>query len=611
MHPLPEEVELAILLPFTYFMSVWKHLCRFPIMALAMILSPAFGDESPYDYGEAQKFWAFQPPRSVSLESTPSGWALKKADRFVLKRLEENGLQPNPEADSRTLLRRVSYDLTGLPPDWESLRDLPYEEQVKRLLHSPHFGERWARLWLDVARFAEDQAHIVGNNNSLTYPNAYRFRDWVIGALNRDLPYDDFLRQQLAADLIAPDNAAMHQALGFMGLGPKYYRRGDLAVMADEWEDRIDTLTRGVMGLTVACARCHDHFYDPIPTSDYYALAGVFASTEMFNRPIVDDCEMQKDGNAKKPDDAEHLVREAKEMKDLPVFDRGDVSSPGPKVERGFLTVLGGGERTTFSRANSGRLDLANEIVSPQNPLTARVWVNRVWGELFGQPIVSTTSNFGKLGGKPTHPELLDDLSWRFMHEGDWSLKWLVEELVLSATYRQSSELVAEKAEKDPANESLWRMNRRRLPVEMWRDSLFAAGGDLDRTIGGPSFQASDPDSNRRAVYASISRLQLDPMLALFDFPDPNLHSPSRSETTTPIQKLFLMNHPLIVGRARALASRMKGSPAESIETGYRLLFGRSPDPGEKQLGLVYLKENSLEDYAQALLSLNEFAWLD
>lgn len=580
-------------------------------MALAMTLSPAAGEEPPYDYGEAQKFWAFQPPLSVSPESTSSEWARKKADHFVRKRLEKNGLQPNPEADSHALLRRVSYDLTGLPPDWESMRDLPYEEQVKRLLRSPHFGERWARLWLDVARFAEDQAHIVGNNSSLTYPNAYRFRDWVIEALNRDLPYDDFLRQQLAADLIAPDNESMHQALGFMGLGPKYYRRGDLAVMADEWEDRVDTLTRGVMGLTVACARCHDHFYDPIPTSDYYALAGVFASTEMFNRPLVDDCEMQKDGNTKKPDDAEHLVREAKEMKELPVFDRGDISSPGPKVERGFLTVLGGGERTTFSKANSGRLDLANEIASPKNPLTARVWVNRVWGELFGQPLVSTTSNFGKLGDKPTHPELLDDLSWRFMHEGNWSLKWLVEEIVLSATYRQSSELAAEKARKDPANESLWRMNRRRLPVEMWRDSLFSATGDLDRTVGGPSFNASDPDSNRRAVYASISRLQLDPMLALFDFPDPNLHSPFRSETTTPIQKLFVMNHPLLVNRARALAARMTGSPADSIEKGYELLFGRSPEAAEKKLGLTYLKENSLEDYAQALLSLNEFAWLD
>ncbi|MDF1860530.1 MAG: DUF1549 and DUF1553 domain-containing protein [Verrucomicrobiales bacterium] len=592
-------------------MSVWKHFCRFRIIALAMILSPAAGEEPPYDYGEAQEFWAFQPPLSVSLESTSSEWARKKADYFVLKRLEKNGLQPNSEADSHALLRRVSYDLTGLPPDWESMRDLPYEEQVKRLLRSPHFGERWARLWLDVARFAEDQAHIVGNNSSLTYPNAYRFRDWVIEALNRDLPYDDFLRQQLAADLIAPDNESMHQALGFMGLGPKYYRRGDLAVMADEWEDRVDTLTRGVMGLTVACARCHDHFYDPIPTSDYYALAGVFASTEMFNRPLVDDCEMQKDGNTKKPDDAEHLVREAKEMKDLPVFDRGDISSPGPKVERGFLTVLGRGERTTFSKENSGRLDLANEIASPKNPLTARVWVNRVWGELFGQPLVSTTSNFGKLGEKPTHPELLDDLSWRFMHEGNWSLKWLVEEIVLSATYRQSSELAAEKARKDPANESLWRMNRRRLPVEMWRDSLFTATGDLDRTVGGPSFNVSNPNSNRRAVYASISRLQLDPMLALFDFPDPNLHSPFRSETTTPIQKLFVMNHPLLVNRARALASRMTGSPADSIEKGYELLFGRSPEPDERQLGLTYLKENSLEDYAQALLSLNEFAWLD
>ncbi len=590
-----------------------RYLFSLTLITLSGFAAVLLAEEEPaYDYEKAAQFWSFQSPVAAVAETLPkSPWIRKRADAFVFRKLQEEGLTPNGESDSRTLLRRVAYDLTGLPPEWEKMKSLSYEEQIDELLDSPHFGERWARLWLDVARFAEDQAHIVGNNASLTYPNAYRYRDWVIGALNRDLSYDDFLRHQLAADLISPDDEAMHFALGFMGLGPKYYRRGNLAVMADEWEDRVDTLTRGVMGLTVACARCHDHFYDPIPTSDYYALAGVFASTEMFNRPMVDDCEMQKDGNAKKPNEADHLVREAKEMKNLPVYNRGDVTSPGEEVERGFLTVLGKGERTTFSKDNSGRLDLANELVSPGNPLTARVWVNRVWGELYGQPLVSTTSNFGKLGEKPSHPELLDDLSYRFMHEGGWSLKWLVKEIVLSATYRQSSERVETKAEKDPSNRLLWRANRRRLPVEMWRDSLFATAGDLDREIGGPSFGVSDPKMNRRAVYASISRLQLDPMLALFDFPDPNLHSPNRAETTTPIQKLFLMNHPIVVERAKALASKMTGSPEESIDKGYQLLFGRSPLPEEKSLGLNYLKENQLDDYAQALLSSNEFGWLD
>lgn len=582
------------------------------IPALLCLAFSATAEEPAYDYAEEKEFWSFQQPQpQPPAQVENKDWVRSPIDTFVLARLEQEELTPNPEAEARVLLRRISYDLTGLPPDWEALSSLPYEKQVDTLLASPHFGERWARLWLDVARYAEDQAHIVGNNASLTYPNAYRFRDWVIGALNEDLPYDEFLRLQLAADLVDPKKTDAHFALGFMGLGPKYYRRGDLAVMADEWEDRVDTLTRGVLGLTVSCARCHDHFYDPIPTADYYALAGVFASTEMFNKPMRDDCEMQNDGNTKKPDDADHLIREAKKMKHLPVYNRGDVTAPGDVVSRGFLTILGKGERVSFTEENSGRLDLANEIVSTENPLTARVWVNRVWGELTGRPLVGTTSNFGKLGEKPSHPELLDDLSYRFMHEGNWSLKWLVREIVLSSTYRQSSDRNAGAAESDPDNTKLARMNRRRLPVEMWRDSLLVAAGQLDRAIGGPSFDASDPAAHRRAVYAKVSRLQLDPMLALFDFPDPNLHSPGRSETTTPIQKLFVMNHPIIVDKASALADRMNGSPEDSVRMGYEILFGRAPTSEELALGVSYLRDHELRDYAQALLATNEFAWLD
>jgi hypothetical protein len=326
---------------------------------------------------------------------------------------------------------------------------------------------------------------------------------------------------------------------------------------------------------------------------------------------MVEECEMKPDGNTKKPDDADHLIREAKEMKNLPVYERGDVTAPGEEVQRGFLSVLGGGQRVSFTSENSGRLDLAEEIVDAENPLTARVWVNRVWAELFGQPLVSTTSNFGKLGEKPTHPELLDDLSYRFMQEGSWSLKWLVREIVLSATWRQSSDLVTEKVNVDPTNELLWRMKRRRLPVEMWRDSLFAVSGDLDRTVGGPSFSASDPEANRRAIYVAISRLQLDPMLALFDFPDPNLHSPKRDQTTTPIQKLFVMNHPLLVARGEALAKELNGTPDELVEKIYHLLFGRMPSEAEKDLGLKFLQQSTFADYAQALLASNEFAWLD
>lgn len=594
-----------------------SHALRQSIAAALAVLLPnalVIGDE-PFDYAKEGQFWSFQAPtRHQAPKTELSNWVYKPHDAFVLSGLEAAGLTPNDSAEKGLLLRRLSFDLIGLPPELEPDTDLEIAAYVDQLLASPHFGERWARLWLDVARYAEDQAHIVGSNNSLTYPNAYLYRDWVISALNEDLPYDDFLRHQLAADLLLPKQEEEHAALGFMGLGPKYYRRNQLAVMADEWEDRVDTLTRGVLGLTVACARCHDHFFDPIPTSDYYALAGVFANTEMFNRPMEENCEMQNDGQTKKPDDAAHVVREAKEMRNLPVYLRGDISTPGEEVPRGFLTILGNGERKEFDSKTSGRRDLAEALVDRHNPLTARVWVNRVWGELMGAPLVSTTSNFGTLGEKPTHPELLDDLSVRFMEDGDWSLKWLVREIVLSATYQQSSAAVPEKLAADPGNRLLWRMNRRRLEVEKWRDALLVASGTLDRSIGGKSFVASDPGANRRAVYAEISRLQLDPMLALFDFPDPNLHSPGRANTTTPLQKLFVINHPLIVKQAQLISDRVAaecGDLDEQIDRIYEILFSRPPLPSERKLGAQFLKQAEFADYTQVLLASNEFAWLD
>ena len=585
------------------------------------LVLPVAGSERPEEEVEkaGSEHWAFQvPERKAPPKLKGPARAAKPLDAFVLAKLEKAGLGPNLEADARILKRRAAFDLTGLPPDFAKAEDLSYEVYVEELLASPAFGERWARLWLDVARYAEDQAHIVGNNKSLTYPNAWMYRDWVIHALNDDLPYDEFLRRQLAADLMFPDDPDKDRAaLGFMGLGPKYYRRNDLAVMADEWEDRVDTLSRGVLGLTVACSRCHDHFFDPIPTSDYYALAGVFASSELYNKPLPKTgAGNAKNNKDKQPAATMHLVREAKSMRDLPVYERGDVKAPGAIVPRGFLTVLGGGKRREFGARTSGRLELAEALVSRDNPLTARVWVNRVWAELLGRPLVATTSNFGALGDKPSHPDLLDDLAVRFMEEGDWSLKWLVREIVLSSTYRQSSEAVSTKLAEDPTNELYWRMDRRRLSVEMLRDATFAAAGSLDRAIGGKSYEASAPDVARRAVYVRVSRLKLDPMLALFDFPDPNLHSPGRTPTTTPLQKLFLMNHPLFVKQAKLLAERIKTEAegedaAARIRRTYAILFGRPPQEQELALGQSFLAEGALHDYAQALLATNEFAWLD
>ncbi|MCA9121582.1 MAG: PSD1 domain-containing protein [Planctomycetaceae bacterium] len=580
------------------------------------------------DWEAARSFWAFQPPKAQTIPECVPGESCRGAiDAFVLRRLSESTLTANPEASRRILIRRVTLDLIGLPPTPEEVEafvadEAPdaYERLIDQLLASPHYGERWARLWLDVARYAEDQAHIVGNNTSLCYPNAYLYRDWVIDAVNEDLPYDTFVRQQLAADLVNPMDEASHVALGFIGLGPKYYRRNDVEVMAEEWEDRVDTVARGLLGLTVACARCHDHKYDPIPTEDYYALAGVFASTEMFNRPLDDKRELEKNGQTKKAEDAVHIVRDAKPL-DLNVFIRGDVKKKGEVAKRRFPRILCSTEKLSSAfETGSGRLELANSIVTRDNPLTARVFVNRVWGQLFGKPLVGTPSNFGSLGERPTHPELLDDLAVRFMDSG-WSLKWLQREIVLSSTYRQSTDIDPAKQRIDPDNKLLWRMNRRRLSVEVWRDTLLSIGDRLQLQIGGASIDPQNPDERRRTVYSRISRLELDAMLALFDFPDPNVHSPRRNETTTPLQKLFVLNSPFMVRQAESYAKRVTEASAADIariRVAYQVSFGRPPSSDEVAIGLEFLEGCDEVDelarwtqYAQILFASNELLMVD
>jgi hypothetical protein len=583
------------------------------------------GTAPTVDIDAGRHFWSFQPPQRHEAPAVRDrAWPRQTIDRFLLTRLEQAGLSPSPAADRRTWIRRVSFDLVGLPPSPAEIEAflndrVPGAEQrlVERLLASPHYGERWARLWLDVARYAEDQAHIVGNDQSLCYPNAYLYRDWVIRALNADLPYDRFVKLQLAADLFEPNNADDLPALGFLGLGPKYYDRRRPEVMADEWEDRVDVVGRGLLGLTLACARCHDHKYDPIPTADYYALAGVFASTRMFNRPLDSHREKKPNGEAKQPKDALHVVCEGKPA-DLNVFVRGDVNTKGPIVPRHFVQVLCPGSPRLFHEG-SGRRELAETVASRDNPLTARVIVNRVWGQLFGRPLVGTPSNFGALSERPTHPELLDDLAVRFMEAG-WSLKWLVREIVLSAAYRQDSRADARHRAVDPENRLLDRMNRRRLRVECWRDAILAATGRLDESrIGGPSIDPADLGEYRRTVYSRISRLSLNPLLALFDFPDANLHADRRAETTTPLQKLFVMNSPFMIRQADVLAARLRMETRDDrgfIQRAYVLLYGRPASEAELRLGLHFLKTGDnvqvrRREYAQVLLAANEMMFID
>ena len=391
-----------------------------------------------------RQFWSFVPLRRSTPEIPAAAkWPRKPLDRFILAKLTERGLEPSAEASRAVLARRLTFDLTGLPPTPEEIESFVLdadaradERLVDRLLASPRFGERMASLWLPLARYAEDQAHQVGDDTKFFYPNAYKYREWVVGAFNRDLPYDQFIKLQLAADKIAPEELA---ALGFLGLGPKYYNRNRIEVMADEWEDRVDTVSRTMLGLTVACARCHDHKFDPISTDDYYALAGVFASTRMVNK--TPDGRIEKENaKAQQMDPTVMHVVEDGDVQNLNVFIRGNAQRKGPVVERRFPQVLSGPETVAF-RDGSGRRELAEAIASATNPLTARVMVNRVWGLLFGRPLVATPSNFGHSGVLPTHPELLDDLAARFI-EGGWSVKSLVREITLSATYRQAAENV-------------------------------------------------------------------------------------------------------------------------------------------------------------------------
>ena len=591
---------------------------HFPENSASVAQSPARRAITDAD----RQFWSFVPLRRTTPEIPGDAkWPRKPLDRFILAKLTERGIEPSAEAPRAVLARRLTFDLTGLPPTPEEIEsfvadtDTSADERiVDRLLASPRFGERMASLWLPLARYAEDQAHQVGDDTKFFYPNAYKYREWVVGAFNRDLPYDQFIKLQLAADKIAPGELA---ALGFLGLGPKYYNRDRIEVKADEWEDRVDTVSRTMLGLTIACARCHDHKFDPISTDDYYALAGVFASTRMVNR--TPNGRVEKDNvNAQQMDSAVMHVVEDGDVQNLNVFIRGNAQRKGPVVERRFPKVLCGPETAAF-HDGSGRRELAEAIASATNPLTARVMVNRVWGLLFGRPLVATPSNFGHSGVLPTHPELLDDLAARFI-EGGWSVKSLVREITLSATYRQIADTDTGKAGRDSDNALLWRTNRRRLTVEQWRDAVLFASGELNETPGGASRELGDAGNLRRTLYARISRLKLDDLLIQFDYPDANVHAERRSVTTTPIQKLFMLNSPFMQRRASVFSVRLQGM-AESddarVTAAYRILFGRDPVSRELDIALGFLRKPNASDvtrweqYAQLLLASNEMLYVD
>lgn len=562
-------------------------------------------------------FWSFKPIANPSVPKVKNqAWPQTTIDRFILARLEEKQLRPVESADRHTLLRRATFDLTGLPPTSAEIEAFvndtgpdSFDRVIERLLASPHYGERWARHWLDVARYGEDR-----------FPHSFRYRDWLIQAFNADMPYDRFIQEQVAADLLdLPDRNENLAALGFLTLSP--FNGGGPKGYA-QLEDRIDTLSRGFLGLTVACARCHDHKFDPISTTEYYGLAGIFASTSNVEVPLVSAEEAKALGAEKKLPPGIPRVHAAKDGQPvtMKVLIRGNPETLGNEAPRGFLSILSAAERRLFTQG-SGRLELAQAIADPHNPLTARVMVNRIWKHHFGQGLVRTPSNFGKLGDPPTHPELLDHLATRFIATG-WSIKDLHRAILGSAVYQLASCGDTRNEEVDADNKLLWRMNRRRLEVEAWRDGMLAVAGTLDRSLGGRSNDLANPENRRRTLYGSVSRDHLDSLLRLFDFPDPNITSDSRTVTTVPLQQLFVLNSPFMVRNAKALAEHLTAGEKEDsrrIQQAFFLLYGRPVTEPELRLGLEFLQGSDepgvtltrWQQYAQVLLGANEFMFVD
>jgi hypothetical protein len=619
--------------------------------------------------------WAFQPVRKPELATVnDKAWATSPLDAFILTALKKKGIRPNPPADRRTLLRRATFDLIGLPPTVEEIAAFEgdsspgaFAKVVDRLLASPHYGERWGRHWLDIARYADTKGYVFTEERR--YAFAYTYRDYVIRAFNEDLPYDQFIVQQLAADrLLAQGKTDQRSlaAMGYLTLGRRFLNN-----IHDIIDDRIDVVSRGLLGLTVTCARCHDHKYDPIPTRDYYSLYGVFASSaEPRDLPLIgapertpayiayesklkeleqavarfretNKTELAK-GNRKFRDELTALQKKvdawqatspsapprAMVLVDAQpmtphVFVRGNPSNPGPVVPRQFLNVLSNGRRQPF-KEGSGRLELARAIASKDNPLTARVLVNRLWLHHFGAGLVNTASDFGLRSELPSHPELLDYLAWRFMEDG-WSIKKMHRLIMLSRAYQQSSGDNPQAAKIDPENRLLWKFQRRRLDLEALRDSLLAVSGKLDRKMGGAAVDILDaPFSGRRTMYGFIDRQNLPGLFRTFDFASPDATSPQRYQTTVPQQALFLLNSPFMMEQTRRLLARPEVTSQTTTEARiqalHRIVYGRDADPDEVRLGERFLAaaeppgRNGLtasERYGQVLLLANEFVFVD
>ncbi|AMV38228.1 PSD1 and planctomycete cytochrome C domain-containing protein [Planctomyces sp. SH-PL62] len=657
----------------------------------------------------ARSHWAFRPiadPPAPLVKD--AGWPRSDVDRFILAKLESEGLSPVGDADKMILLRRVHFDLVGLPPTSDEIASFlsdgapdALEKVVDALLARPTFGQRWGRHWLDVARYADSN----GSCENFTFYDAWRYRNYVVDAYNADKPFDRFIAEQLAGDLLPSrdqrERDANLVATGFLVIGPKGIGATDKEQLAiDVIDEQLDTIGKVFLGLSVGCARCHDHKFDPISTADYYGLAGILASTETTHGYLLDRKDLtgwnlhplgadgqeayeafqafqKKVGDLQKeeaelkakletlkggampaaadpsraaaatptPDAKSEVekveerlaavkeqlaqvlakpagrppmamsVNDHKQPGPVAICIRGDAHNRGAEVPRGFIAVVEPSAPAIRSEV-SGRVELAEWLASPRNPLTARVAVNRIWQHVFGRGLVGSPDDFGTRGERPSHPELLDYLARRFMQQG-WSVKGLVRGLVLSRTYRQSSEFDRACADRDPENRWHWRANRRRLDMEALRDGLLAASGRLDPSptdsvVAKLNLQATgvgvgpNPPfvSARRTVYLPVIRNDLPPLFQLFDFGDALSVNGRRSATNVAPQALFMMNSPLVLDAAKAttetvLAGCETADDLQTLERLYVRIVGRPPRRDEVAPSLALVHER-LDDVRAA-----------
>jgi hypothetical protein len=639
--------DIFIKKPFCHRLLFFGN-CIFLIFTL--LLAEAESDDTELAGDSAGlAWWSLQPLRRVELPLASQG-AKNPIDYFIFQRLKENGLNPSLESDRPTLIRRLFFDLVGLPPSQNEIdafvsdhSDRAYVDLVDRLLASPHYGERWGRHWLDAVHFGESN----GFEYNQPRENAWHYRNWVIKAFNEDMAYDRFVRLQLAGDVMEPDHEGI-VATGFLVTGPHNTTKPSNESMRrtmrqDEMEDMIALVGQTFLGLTINCARCHDHKFDPISMVDYYGLASSLAGVEFGDRDI------KKTTPAKFNSDGVKSGAESSSTKGDPfkvwavtsinpgvthVLKRGNVENKGEVVSPRGISALrmlkSDFKLKPDSDERQRRSKLADWISDEENPLLARVMVNRIWKHHFGQGIVSTPNDFGYSGGRPSHPDLLEWLSGYFKNHG-WRLKQLHRLMVTSATYRQQSTLNAQGATLDAGNRLLWRKSPFRMEGEILRDTLLAVSGLLDTKIGGQGYRdmrayqfkgsnfydiipQEHPKQFRRTIYRFSPRGAMRTLLDTFDCPDPSAITPQRAVTTTPLQSLALMNNDFVVSMSRAFARRLErqagGDIEKQISLAYWLAYGRDTDLKEIEVSEPFIHKYGLAAWCRVIFNSNELLYV-